>query len=138
MKAVGSLAAGSGGFGFNRGGAAYFTLLALPHLMDNGAEAVNRSIAAMACVLIQGFPERLCSRSRGKAMATYFGNYNNPGSKACGLLLFCLIAGACSSSKHAGQALVIDDFERSALNAMALRLPAPAMTSLQQALRNYQ
>ncbi len=74
-----------------------------------------------------------------QAMTTYFGKYNSTGSIGCGfLILLCLLACACSSSKHSVQSPIIDDFERSGLNAMALRLPAPAMTSLQQALRNYQ
>jgi phospholipid/cholesterol/gamma-HCH transport system permease protein len=103
------------------------------------AEAVNKNNAAMACRFIQSFPERLYRRSRGASDGDDFGKYNSTGSIGCGfLILLCLLACGCSSSKHSVQSPIIDDFERSGLNAMALRLPAPAMTSLQQALRNYQ
>lgn len=72
-------------------------------------------------------------------LMTTFGKYNSTGSMGSGLLmLLCLLAFGCSSSKPAGQSPIVDDFEFSALNAMAMRLPAPAMTSLQQALGNYQ
>ena len=54
------------------------------------------------------------------------------------LMLLSLLAFGCSRSKPAGQPPIVDDFEFSALNAMAMRLPAPAMTSLQQAPGNYQ